>query len=102
MIGPSRIVSVCLRIWELVCASVVVGLIGTYLSYLGNAHVTSGRMDYVIATASLGIIGSLALSPPLRYSFYACPFDFAMFVMWMVAFGLMVDVGLQTLLEYQS
>jgi hypothetical protein len=93
MVEVSQIVSVCLRIWELICASVVVGLIGTYLSYLDNAHVTSVRMEYAIATASIGIIGSLLLAPPLRYSFYACPFDLAMFIMWMVAFGLMVDVS---------
>jgi hypothetical protein len=84
---------VCLRIWELICACVVVGLIGTYLSYLGKAHVTSARMDYVIATASLGIVGSLALGPPFKYSFWAFPFDLAMFVMWMVAFGLLIDVS---------
>jgi hypothetical protein len=93
MVSGSQISSIVFRVWELICACVVVGLIGTYLSYLGNAHVTSARMDYVIATASLSIIGSLALAPPLRYSFYACPFDLAMFIMWMVAFGLMIDVS---------
>jgi hypothetical protein len=50
-------------------------------------------MDYVIATASIGIVGSLALGPPFKYSFWAFPFDLAMFVMWMVAFGLMIDVS---------
>lgn len=93
MVSGSQISSVVFRVWELICACVVVGLIGTYLSHLGNAHVTSARMDYVIATASLSIIGLLALAPPFRYSFYACPFDLAMFIMWMVAFGLMIDVN---------
>jgi hypothetical protein len=93
MVATSRVASVFLRIWELICACVVVGLIGTYLSYLGKAHVTSGRMNYVIATASLGIVCSLALGPPFKYSFWAFPIDLAMFVMWMVAFGVMIDVS---------
>jgi len=90
--SASKITSVVLRVWELICSCVVVGIIGTYLSYLGKAHTTSGRMDYVIATASISLIGSLAFAPPLRYSFYAFPFDLAMFIMWMVAFGLMIDL----------
>lgn len=89
----SRVVSVFFRIMELISATIVAGLLGTYLHYINDAHVgKNGRVIYSIVIAGISIFFSLVLTPPFRYSFYAFPFDFAMFVCWIVAFGLLVNL----------
>lgn len=90
----SKILSIVLRVWEIICASVVTGIVGIYLHYLDNAHVgTSSRMSYAIAVGSISIFFGLVLVAPLKYSYWAFPLDFAIFTMWMVAFGLLVDAS---------
>ena len=90
----SKIVSVFLRVWEIICAGVVTGIVGFYLHYLDEAHVgTSSRMTYALALGCLSIFFGLVLVAPFRYSFLAFPLDFAIFIMWMVAFGLLVGVS---------
>jgi ABC-type glycerol-3-phosphate transport system permease component len=89
----SKVVSVFFRFMELSSASIVAGILGAYLHYIDDAHVgKNGRIIYSIVIAGISIFFSLVLAPPLRYSFYAFPFDFAMFVCWIVAFGLLINV----------
>ncbi|KFY72230.1 hypothetical protein V499_07617 [Pseudogymnoascus sp. VKM F-103] len=89
----SKIVSVLFRFMQLVSASIVAGILGTYLHYVSQAHAhKSGRVVYAISIAGIAIFFSLVLMAPLRYSFFAFPFDFAMFVLWIVAFGLLVNL----------
>jgi hypothetical protein len=89
----SQIASVVLRAIELISASVVAGIVGTYLHYLSDAGFGSnGRIVYTEAIAGISIFFSIAFMPPLKYSFYGFPLDFALFVCWMVAFGLLVNV----------
>ncbi|KFZ24074.1 hypothetical protein V502_01450 [Pseudogymnoascus sp. VKM F-4520 (FW-2644)] len=89
----SRAVSVIFRFMELVSAAVVAGILGNYLHNIHEAGVrNNSRVVYAISIAGIAIFFSLVLMPPLRYSFFAFPLDFAIFVCWMVAFGLLVNL----------
>ena len=99
----SKIVSIVLRVWEIICAIVVTAIVGTYFHYVNNAHgATSSRMAYAIAIGSISIFFALVLMAPMKYSFWAFPLDFAIFVMWMVAFGLLVDTSGTALCDLQK
>jgi hypothetical protein len=63
------------------------------MSLLNNANVDYGSdIEFAVAIGSISIFASLCLSPPYTYSFWFFPFDFAMFVCWMVLFGLLMNV----------
>jgi hypothetical protein len=90
----SKVASVCLRIGELICASVVAGILGHYLYLLDQADDNlNDRIVYTVAMAGISIAFSIILMPPFKYSFWAFPLDFALFICWMVAFGLLVAVS---------
>lgn len=89
----SKITSVVFRAMELISAAIVAGLLGTYLHYVSEAHAhASDRIVYTISIAGISIFFSLLFMPPLKYSFYGFPLDFALFICWMVAFGLLINV----------
>lgn len=91
----SEITSVFLRGIELVSASTIAGILGTYLHYLSDADVeANSRIVYTIVIAGISIFISIVFMPPLKYSFYGFPLDFALFICWMVSFGLLVNVRL--------
>ena len=91
--SASKVASVCLRIGELICATIVVGILGHYLYLLDQADANvNSRITYTIAIAGTSLGLSILLMPPFMYSFWAFPVDYALFICWMVAFGLMVDV----------
>jgi hypothetical protein len=86
---------VILRIIALVCAGVVAGIDGHYLYIVNNAGGTAnGRILYVEVIAGISIALALILMVPWKYAAYAFPIDFALFICWIVAFGLMMDVSL--------
>lgn len=90
----SKVTSVCLRIGELICASVVAGILGHYLYLLDQANANANdRIVYTVALAGISIAFSIILMPPFKYAFWAFPLDYALFIMWIVAFGLLVDVS---------
>jgi len=85
----SKVVSIVLRVWEIICASVVTGIVSTYVHYVQDAHAsTSSQTAYAVSTGAISIFFGVVLLPPLKYSFWAFALDFALFVMWMVVFGL--------------
>ena len=91
----SKIASICLRVSELVCAAIVAGLEGHYLYLVDRANDSpNGRIVYTEVIAGLSIAFSLILMLPMKYSFYGFPLDFTLFICWIVAFGLMMDVSL--------
>jgi len=93
MTSGSKITSVIFRICELFCAAIVVGILGRYLYLLDIANAGhSDRIVYGISVGSIALLFSIILMIPARYSFLAFPFDIIMFIMWMVAFGLMEDL----------
>ena len=89
----SQITSVVLRAVELISASIIAGLVGAYLHYVSDAGAqANGRLIYTVAIAGISIFFAIVFIPPLKYSFYGFPLDFALFVCWMVAFGLLDNV----------
>jgi hypothetical protein len=93
----SKIVSVVLRFVEFSSAIIVTSILGRYLHFLDAANVGAGsRIVYATVIGGLSIFFSLILILPFKYSFYAFPLDFALFICWMVAFGLLANVSLLT------
>jgi hypothetical protein len=91
----SKAVSVILRVGELICAAIVVGILGRYLDLVYDANASpNGRIIYTIVIGGISIFFSLVLMPPLKYSFWAFGLDFALFICWMVAFGLLINVSI--------
>jgi len=89
----SQITSLILRAIELTSASIVAGLVGAYLHFVSEAGADANdRFVYTIAIAGISIVFSILFMPPLKYSFYGFPLDFALFICWMVAFGLLVNL----------
>ncbi|KAI9864643.1 MAG: hypothetical protein M1813_003132 [Trichoglossum hirsutum] len=89
----SKIVSVVLRFVEFSSAIIVTSILGRYLHFLDAANVGAGsRIVYATVIGGLSIFFSLILILPFKYSFYAFPLDFALFICWMVAFGLLANL----------
>jgi hypothetical protein len=91
----SKVVSVIFRIGEVICASIVLGILSRfiYVVHVGNGDIES-RLVYTEVWACLSLAFSLVLIPPFLYSFFAFPLDGIMFIGWMVAFGLDYNVSL--------
>jgi len=72
----------------------VLGILGRFFHvlHLGRGP-SDGRLVYTEVIAGISIAFSILLFPPLTYSFYAFPLDLAIFICWMVAFGLLDNVG---------
>ncbi len=89
----SRVVLVCLRIWQLICSVIVLGILSSFLHRISNAGATrDGRIVYGIVTASISTVFSIVFIAPFLYAFLAFPADFILFVMWLVVFCLLVTV----------
>ncbi|KAH8788902.1 hypothetical protein F5883DRAFT_533501 [Diaporthe sp. PMI_573] len=88
--SASKVVSVFLRLGELVCSVIVLGIVGYFLSATSDANIYSdSRLVYTTVVASLGTFFSLILLPPFTYSFLAFPIDFIMAILWFVSFCLL-------------
>jgi len=90
----SKIFSVILRVVELISAIIVVSILGLFLTFVHIARDHApGRTVYTEVWAGITILGAIVMMPPLRYSFWLFPVDFILFIGWMVAFGLLVNVS---------
>jgi hypothetical protein len=89
----SKDISLLFRIFELISAAIITGILGYYLNILDDANVYNSRIVYALAMGAISIFFSIVLMPPLIYSFLAFVIDFAIFVCWMVAFGLLINVS---------
>ncbi|ESZ90685.1 integral membrane protein [Sclerotinia borealis F-4128] len=86
------VVSMCLRIGELAFSAVVAGLTGSYLhSIRGHSVWTKKRFIYTEIIAALGILVSLLLLLPFTWNYIHWPLDLLMFILFMVAFGLLAN-----------
>ncbi len=93
--AASKILSVCLRLGELACSIIVLGIVGHFLSRLSSASVyADNRLIYTIVVASISTFASLMFMVPFTCSFLAFPFDFILFVLWLVAFCLLEVVSI--------
>jgi len=88
----ARIAALALRALELISGAIVAGLIGHELRRADKAGVRPAkRMIYAEVVAGLAILLSLLLLLPMTWAFSLWPLDFVMFILWIVAFGLLVD-----------
>ncbi len=91
----SRFCHIILRTCELISSVIVLGLVARFIHLVAMAGGDNdSRLIYTIVLASISTIYSIFFILPLMYAFLAFAADFALFVMWMVAFGLLVGVRL--------
>jgi len=86
------ILSFCLRLGELAFSATVAGLTGSYLH--AQKHQSSWskkRFIYTEVVAALGILFSLLFLIPFSKSFIHWPADFVLFILFMIAFGLLAN-----------
>ncbi|KAH8645950.1 hypothetical protein BGZ61DRAFT_377033 [Ilyonectria robusta] len=85
-----KVVSVILRIGELCCAVIVLGLLSRFCYLISIAQESAdGRIVYAMVVGGIGIIYSFFFCPPFKSLFLSFPFDFVLFVMWLVAYCLL-------------
>lgn len=86
----SRIASLALRVLELISAAVVAGIIGKNLRYADEANARPAkRMIYTEVVAGLSILAAIILLLPMTFAFSLWPVDILLFILWIVAFGLL-------------
>ena len=90
----SRLLSVLLRIGELAFAAVVAGIVGEYLHVFDKADAwPQSRFIYTEVIAGLSILLALFWLIPFTDSVINWPGDLILFILWIVAFALLVDVS---------
>lgn len=90
-----KVISVILRLGEFACAVIVLGILSRfcYLISIPQAE-ADGRIIYAMVVAGIGIVYSFFFCPPFKSLFLGFPFDFILFVMWLVAYCLLQTVWL--------
>jgi len=84
--------SLALRVGELAFSATVAGLTGSYLHQTKHQSAWSKkRFIYTEIVAAIGILFSLLFLLPFMASFVHWPLDFVLFILFMVAFGLLAD-----------
>lgn len=92
----SRLVNIILRAAQLVFAAIVAGITGWVLAR-SNKHTHGfGRFIYTEVIAAITILVALLWLIPFSSSFVHWPFDIFVSICWFVAFGLLVNVSLDT------
>ncbi|KAL2133763.1 hypothetical protein VTI74DRAFT_1745 [Chaetomium olivicolor] len=89
--GVSRIALAAMRVWQFICSVIVLGILARFLRVLSEAGAArDGRIIYGIIVASISTLFALVFMAPFMCSFLAFPFDFALFIMWLVLFCLLI------------
>lgn len=90
-----KLVSITLRFLQIVCASVVLGILGEFTaSTKSNGESVDRRIIYALALSAITLVWALATVIPYKLQFRAFPMDVALFIMWLTAFCLMETVRL--------
>ncbi|KAI1907152.1 hypothetical protein LOZ12_001261 [Ophidiomyces ophidiicola] len=88
----SRVVSIILRVGELIFAAVVAGIVGSYLHDFDKADAwPQARWIYTEVIAGLSILLALLWLLPFSSSFFTWPIDMLLSFAWLAAFGLLVN-----------
>ncbi|KAM0169696.1 hypothetical protein ACHAPF_009711 [Botrytis cinerea] len=86
------ILALAFRIGQFAFSTIVVGLTSSHLhSARTEPSWSKKRFIYTDVVAALGLFVSLFFMLPFTWNFIHWPIDFLMFVMYMIAFGLLVD-----------
>ncbi|QPC62890.1 hypothetical protein HYE67_005121 [Fusarium culmorum] len=91
-----KVISFVLRLSELAFAIIDLGILSrlTYLVGIAGDSVDR-RIIYIIVIAFLGIIYSIIFYAPFKSLFLGFPFDFVIFMIWLVAYCLLQTVSRQ-------
>lgn len=90
-----KIISVFLRMGEFACAIIVLGLLSRFVYVIDAANASiDGRIIYTMVTAGIATVFTMCMCPPFDVLFLSFPFDFVLFIMWLVAFCLLETVCL--------
>jgi len=91
----SKGLSVFLRLGELACGAIVLGIVGRLLDLVDEgASDPNPRLIYAVVISSLTIIFSLFFILPMAYSFWSFPIDLFMWAAWLVVFILLETVSI--------
>ncbi|KAK5658988.1 hypothetical protein OQA88_1074 [Cercophora sp. LCS_1] len=97
-----KVVSACLRVFEFCCAVIILGVLGRFFHHLHQINgPTNSRLVFALSMAAISVLFAIILVPPLKYSFYCFPIDFAIFICWIVCFSLLED-GIYALAAYHK
>jgi len=92
MVLISRFISLGLRTGQLISAVIVAGIVGHYLAVVDDAGLIPGdRFIYTEVVAGLAIFTSLILLIPMTWAMTPLPWDFIMFLLWIISFSLLTD-----------
>lgn len=90
---PHKIVSVILRFGEFASAVIVLGILSRFCYLISIAQASAdGRIIYAMVVAGISIVYSFFFCPPFKSLFLGFPFDFVLFIMWLVAYCLLQTV----------
>jgi len=91
--GTARKVTLLLiRFGEIVCGAVVLGILGAFCERVRSDGATvDGRIIYAMVVSGITIVYSLMSCALLKFQFLIFPFDFVLFIMWLVAFSLLAS-----------
>lgn len=85
-----KVASFLLRLSQFACAVIVLGILSRFCYLIGIAQVdVDGRIIYAMVVACISIIYSFFFCLPFKILFLGFPFDFVLFVMWLVAYCLL-------------
>ncbi|KAL2270647.1 hypothetical protein VTJ83DRAFT_18 [Remersonia thermophila] len=86
----SKVGLVIFRVWQIVCAAVVLGILSRFLYLINEAGAwRDGRVIYGIITGSISLVFSILFIAPFLYAFLGFPMDFVLWIMWLVLFSLL-------------
>lgn len=89
-----------LRLGQLVCGAIVLGIVGYFFSLVSDAGVIdpNARLVYAAVIAALTILGAIIFMAPFAYSFWSFPVDFIFFAAWLVVFCALETVSCPSLM----
>jgi preprotein translocase subunit SecG len=86
-----RFFGLVLRAAELAFGAIVLGITAWYIDHSANSSWADGRFIYTLVVSCLAVLASLIWFLPTTNSFSHYAFDFLLFVLWIISFGLLVD-----------
>ncbi|KAK0705773.1 hypothetical protein B0T21DRAFT_298961 [Apiosordaria backusii] len=90
--AASKVIHIVLRVFEVICSVIVLGLLARFLHLIAQAGASAdSRVVYGVVTASISTLFALVFIAPFIYAFLAFPMDAILFVMWIVVFGLLTS-----------
>ncbi|KAL1838370.1 hypothetical protein VTJ49DRAFT_2711 [Mycothermus thermophilus] len=88
----SKVGLVLFRVWQIICAAIVLGILSRFLLLVNQAGAwRDGRIIYGIITGSISLVFSIVFIVPFLYAFMGFLMDFILWIMWLVLFSLLAS-----------